>query len=254
MNGYTQEYIIKNVPSLLKGEKGDQGIQGPPGPGADLPLSSNDVIYNGLTLTEVIDQLLYVPLSIATFTTSTLNYEIGTILSSLSVTWSYNKNIVQQTITGPNVISPTLLNSDRSKLLLLNNINSNTDITLTADDNLTDSNAAKTKVLSLKFLNKIYYGKALIPGSFNSSFILSLQGSLASNKTKSFQADAGANEYIWYCIPHSFGTPLFKMNGFDGGMSLVTSITFTNASGYSSLYDIYRSNNPFLGLTNVDAL
>jgi len=60
-----------------------------------------------------------------------------------------------------------------------------------------------------------------------------------------------ASEFIFFCLPTAYGTPTFTVGGFEGGFSLAATITFTNDSGYSEEYKIYKSNLDNLGTTTV---
>lgn len=253
MEQWKRRYILKVDASLSKGDKGDKGDPGDEGSGSiDLPLSSDDVDYRGDTLTDVLDNLLYVPLQIQAFTALPSVYEKGQTITSIQFAWTLNKAIESQSITGSNITSPTLLISDRAKLVTTN-LTSTTIVTLTADDIDSDSNVPKTRTLTIEFLNKIYYGKSII-GTINNAFILALTGELKNNRTKSFNLTTGLNEYIWFASPVAYGIPSFKTNGFDGGLELITTLSFTNASGHTENYYVYRSTNHNLGLTNVDVL
>lgn len=242
------------VPSIAL-TKGDKGDKGDPGSNAIivLPLSSDDVDYNGETLTQVLDGLLYVGLLVNSFTANTTIYEKGQVLTSIQLSWTYNKAIQAQTITGVNVTPPTLIISDRTKLVTLVSVSIDTIITLTADDNVSDAIAAKTATLTISFLNKLYYGKSVI-GTINSAFVLALSNELKATRSKSFTSTTGVAEYIWFACPVAYGLPDFKTNGFDGGFLLAATISFTNASGYTENYYVFRSVNENLGVTNVDVL
>ena len=63
--------------------------------------------------------------------------------------------------------------------------------------------------------------------------------------------NCGEGQYIFYCVPASFGSCSFKVGGFEGGFNKVDTIQFTNASGYTESYDIYKSTNSNLGNTTV---
>jgi len=253
MEEWKRRYIIKEDFNLSKGEKGDQGDPGVSGGGADLPISTDDVDYRGDVLTDIIDALLYLALTIDSFTAATLNYEKGQTLTSIQLTWSYNKAVEVQTITGTNVVSPSLTIGERTKLVTLSNITVDTVITLTADDDVADDNNAKTRTATITFLNKIYYGKSVI-GTVNSAFILALTGELKSSRTKSFSVSTAATEYIWFASPVAYGLPSFKTNGFNGGFDLNTTISLTNASGHTESDYVFRSTNEHLGVTAVDVL
>ena len=50
---------------------------------------------------------------------------------------------------------------------------------------------------------------------------------------------------------HPYGTPVFNVGGFDGGFTKAASISFTNASGYTEEYAVYRSDNSNLGTKTI---
>ena len=59
------------------------------------------------------------------------------------------------------------------------------------------------------------------------------------------------NQYIYYCFPASWGTPTFNVGGFDGGFVKEATIDFTNASGSTSQFVIWRSENANLGSQSI---
>lgn len=247
------KYIIKPDFNLSKGDKGDKGDPGEDG-SFSLPLSTDDVDYRGNILTDIIDQLLYLVLVIETFTSSNILFEKGQVLTSIFLTWTYNKSVESQSITGINVISPSLLITDRNKNVTLSNVSIDTTIILTTDDETSDDNDPKVKTLNLKFANKIYYGKS-ITGTLNSAFVLALpSNSLQLDRFKSFTINAGVSEYGYFASPVAYGLPSFLAGGFVGGIQLEAIISFTNASGYTEDYYIHRTVNDSLGLTTIQAI
>ena len=253
-NDCKRKYVIKFPALVTKGEKGDKGDKGNPGdPTLILPVSTDDVDYRGEVLTDVLDALFYQALTLS-LSASPNTYEKGVVLTSQAVSWSYNKSVQAQSITGVGVVSPTLLLSDRAKVLTLSNVSTNTVITLTADDVLGDDYPQKSTSVTLRFLNRLYYGKALV-GTINSAFVLALSTQpLSSTRQVNFNITTGENEFIWFCCPVAYGTPSFKTNGFNGGLTLEATITLVNASGYSESYNVYKSDNHNLGLTSVEVL
>jgi hypothetical protein len=246
---FKKRYLLKKPPELLQGPPGPQG---PPGSGSDLelPISSDDIDYRGVTLTQKLDDLSYVELVINSFATPVINFEIGQVITSLGVTWSYNKSVSSQTITGP--ITPVVLTAaERSRTLSVSNQSDNFTLVLSALD---ERALNRTRNLSINFLNKIYWGQANQPGSINSAFVISLQNELKGNRQKSFNVNLGANVYAWFAHPVSYGVASVKTNGFDGGFNAPITISFTNASGFTEDYYVYRSEFPNLGVTNVEFL
>ena len=86
---------------------------------------------------------------------------------------------------------------------------------------------------------------------FDSGFILGLTKGLQGSKAKTFTVNAAASQHIYYAIPTRYGTPSFKVGGFEGGFAKAATIDFTNASGYEESYDIWKSDNAGLGSTTV---
>lgn len=113
------------------------------------------------------------------------------------------------------------------------------------------SQAQVTKSVSVQFLNGVYYGAAALPASIDSAFILGLTKTLSASRVSSFKANAGAGEYVWYVLPEGIGKCAFNVGGFDGGFALVDTIQFTNASGFTESYYVYRSDNASLGSVTV---
>lgn len=97
----------------------------------------------------------------------------------------------------------------------------------------------------------MYYGAAAAPSAIDSGFIRGLAKTLRSSKLSSFTVTAGAGQYIYYCVPKRFGTCSFTVGGFDGGFDLAATVSFTNGSGYTEDYYVYRSTNAGLGNTTV---
>ena len=81
--------------------------------------------------------------------------------------------------------------------------------------------------------------------------INSLTKQLSNSKNRTITVNAGAGEYIFYCVPSRLGACSFNVGGFDGGFSKVATVNFTNSDNYAENYDIYKSDNANLGNTNV---
>jgi hypothetical protein len=194
-------------------------------------------------LEEKVADLLYVPISVSSFTNSVGTVEIGSTVESVTLNWSLNKVAVKAEIDNESVAT-----SQNGSLTLSGlSLKSNNSWTIKATD---ERNHTASKSTSVTFLNGVYYGTAV--GTFiDSVFVRSLTKTLRGNKLTSFSANAGASQYIWYCLPTRFGKCSFTVNGFTGGFSLVDTIEFENASGYTESYYIYRSDNANLGSTSV---
>ena len=108
-----------------------------------------------------------------------------------------------------------------------------------------------SNVVNINFLPKVYWGTSEIK-TYDDSFVLGLENStLTSTTQRNINVNASSTEYIYYVLPSSFSQPTFIVNGFEGGFIKEKTISFTNASGYTSNYDIWRSNQKNLGSLTV---
>lgn len=201
------------------------------------------------TVKAALDELLYVPVSITSVTSSTAStQEKGTVLTGVVINWAYNKDdIVSQSINGANLTDLTQRSyTDDSEVT--------TDKTYTVK--VSDGTTEVSKSYSILFKNKVYYGVSEVnaPAEANSAFILGLTGNkYASSKSAvgSFTVNAEAGQYIYYAQPATFTEPVFNIGGFDTTFELYATIDFTNASGYTESYNIYKSGQAGLGSTSA---
>lgn len=213
---------------------------------SDLPYS-NPSYPNITNAQQAFDELLYTAPSIVSFTSvpSVREYEIGSvIIAPITFNWSLNKTVVNQAISNIGNIPVGTFTTKYN-----NSIASNKTFTLTVSDN---KNNTATRSITFSFLYPKYYGAVVEPDVYDNDFILNLSGyKLASSKNGTFNVNAGTNEYIYFCIPIKWGTPTFNVGGFDGGFFKIAEINFTNNSGHTEPYSIWRSDNPSLGSQSV---
>ena len=195
-------------------------------------------------------------------------YEIGTAVTGLDAAWALNKTPAEQTITatgvtgsedtviieniGADVRSTTGLTGNAATqwngVKTQEKTSGTLTVVLTVKD---DRGVAASKTASIQWLNGVYTGAAEAPATIDSAFIRTLTKSLQSGKGKTFTVNAATGAYIWYACPVSYGTPNFNVGGFDGGFSKVATFDFTNSSGYTEEYQVWRSDNAGLGSTTV---
>ena len=219
-----------------------------------LDLQSQNVTYtnNGYTgitnVKEALDYLLYTPLSIKSFNISIDRVlEKGRNVNGCVLNWSYNKTIQEQTLTiGSSVIPLSINNSTYS---YSNVISNNISFTLKAKD---ERNKIVNSTINIVYYNRIYWG-ASSSTTYNNSFLLNelSNSTISDNINRTIQVNATSNQYIYYVIPSRLGTPIFKVGGFEGGFSKVSTISFTNIYNFTENYDIYRSDNVNLGDTTI---
>lgn len=244
-------------PQGPKGEKGDtgeqglQGIQGPKGDKGDPGATTADGVSYGETtvegalneLMEKMADVLYEEIQIASFTNNVGTVEMGSTVNTVVLNWTTNKTPSSLTLDGAAVDAAL-----KTKTIENAGIKANKTYTLKATD---ERDASAQKTTAVNFLNGVYWGVAADASSFDSAFILALTKGLQGSKAKTFTVNAGTGQHIYYALPARYGTPAFKVGGFDGGFAKAGTIQFTNASGYTESYDIWKSDNASLGNTTV---
>lgn len=99
---------------------------------------------------------------------------------------------------------------------------------------------------------KIFWGISSSPAN-TEAFVEALASSqLSTNQSVAFTVNATGANKIYFAHPTRYGTPTFTVGGFVGGFILRSStISITNAQGYTENYSLWESVNPGLGTTNV---
>ena len=166
--------------------------------------------------------------------------QIGSTVSP-KLTWNYTHSTVKRQTINNEAIENTL----RTKTFT--GVTTTTTYTLAATSN---SDVKKSKSATITFANGVYYGKSTT-SIYDSALISGLTKELSNSKNRTITVNAGAGEYIFYCIPSRLGACSFNVGGFDGGFSKVATVNFTNSDNYQENYDIYKSDNSNLGNTNV---
>jgi hypothetical protein len=192
-----------------------------------------------ITVAAALDHLLYVPLVINAFTNTVNVVEIGATVSSVQLDWVYNKSVTSQHLSvGPSSLDVSLRDYTDSS-----SYTSNKTYTLYASDGTTSLTAST----SLIFRPRNYYGQSA-SSTLNNSGVLALASNpLASGKGLSLSNYVISSAYMWFCYPAGYGTANFTVNGLANTAWTLTTLSLTNASGYTQNYYCYRSNNVLNG-------
>lgn len=225
----------------MKGEKGDPGATT-----ADGVSYKDSNVANALDeLTKRMDDVQYTPIQITSFSNNVNTAEMGSTVNTVVLNWGYNKEPKKATLDGSGLDVKL-----RTKTIEGAGIKSNKTYTLTATD---DREAKATKTTAITFLNGVYYGVGTaVGGAINNDFVKGLTKKLSGSKAGSFTVNATEGNYIYYALPKRLGTPTFFVGGFEGGFALEKTFEYTNPSGYTESYDVYKSTNAGLGSTKVD--
>ena len=188
----------------------------------------------------------YVPISITSFKNSLSGkYELGTtVTDEVKLTWAFNKTPKALTLNGS-----TVSTTSTGKTIASNTYSETTSWTLKATG---DNGETDTETVYLNFYPAVYYGTSSST-TYNQSLIKSLTKELSNSHKTSFNVNAGAGQYIYYCVPDDFRTPDFYFNElqFAGGITQVaTGVNYTVGST-TLKYTIYRSDYPNLGSNKI---
>ncbi|SMF96024.1 hypothetical protein SAMN02949497_3404 [Methylomagnum ishizawai] len=182
---------------------------------------------------QALDTLLYVAPQ-ASITNSVGTVEIGSTVAAVTLDWTVNKAIIGQSIAapGPGTIDPALRTLALSGL----HLTADTTFTLAVDDG-THTASAATPVL---FRHRRRWGVSAqaVP---DAALIDALAGAeFAAGRTQS-RSFSPSGQYLYFAWPSSFGTPVFLVNGLLNTAWVKTTVGYTNPSGYTANFDVYRS-------------
>lgn len=190
----------------------------------------------------ILSKIDYVKPSITSFTAtpSTTVYEIGQKVTSLVFKWTTNKDITSQTLTGCTLADETVRTATYDT-----EISANKTFTLS----ISDGQNTDSKNFSVAFQNKVYYGSKALQDIFDSAFVLGLStNKFSTTKAGTYNVNVATDEYAFIAYPKSFGQiTSAKIGGFDTDLENCGDISFTNASGYTSTYNIVRTKRSGLG-------
>lgn len=196
------------------------------------------------TLEEQMGDLLYKAIAFTGGSATPGEAEIGASVASVVLKWSTNKTPTTLALDG------TALGTTETTRTMTGPFTTNKTWALKATD---ERGATATRNLALTFKNKVYWGVGTATGAgITDAFVLGLSGKqFATGRGRTFTANAGAGQYIYYVFPKAWGTPTFKVGGFEGGFALDREWEHTNASGGKVQYQAWRSTNASLGNTTV---
>jgi hypothetical protein len=199
-------------------------------------------------LDKLFNKVYYIEPKITSFTLTppTDTYEIGTVISAgtLSFSWSANKEIKSQSLTDCSITS-----EDRDAVYEADLSNTKTFVLTISDGEKTATSSKK-----ISFLNKGYWGSAAVPDEYNSEFILNLNtNKFVSSKSGTYSINVLSGEYGFLALPTSFGTiSTVWIGGFEVEIETVATIAFTNASGNTNSYNIYKTTRSGLGSIQLE--
>ena len=173
-------------------------------------------------------------------------FEMGTTITApITFTWTTNKAITSQTLTGC-----TLADASVRTAIYNTNVTADKTFTLSVSDG---ENSASSSV-SYKFLNKVYYGSASEQDSYDSDFILGLANNKFATSIKgSYPITVESGQFGYIACPKSFNAPSeCYIGGFLTTLENAGEISFTNASGGVATYTILKTGKSGLGSLTME--
>lgn len=205
---------------------------------AQIPSASN--VESALDT--IISKIYYVEPKVDSFTMapSTTDYEIGQSVSDIVFNWTYNKDVVSQTLTDCALADATVRTATAAGPYTATKT-----FTLSASDGEKTATATKT----ISFRHKVYWGSAASAATYDSAFILALSGKkFATNYKGTYSMNVATGEYGFLAYPNSWGmVSSWYIGGFETETFDCGTVEFTNASGNTTTFRIVRTTQPGLG-------
>lgn len=191
-------------------------------------------------------------IEIYSFDNNQTEVEIGNTVQNVTLNWTLNRDpssisILKSTGETINIEDVT----DRSINLSDQSIISDTSFTLKAKD---ENDVETSSITYIHFLNGVYNGVSVEVSEedIDDGFIETLTKTLSNTRECIFTVNPGVEQYIYFALPTRLGTPHFYVGGLEGGFEQVKTFSFTNSSGGSEQYIVYKSVNSNLGSTIVE--
>ena len=134
-------------------------------------------------------------------------FEMGTTITApITFTWTTNKAITSQTLTGCTL-------TDASVRTAIYNTNVTTDKTFTLS--VSDGKNSASSSVSYKFLNNIFWGSAATAETYDSAFIRALSNKkLASAVKGTYSFNIASGEYGFWAVPSNMTISSVWIGGF----------------------------------------
>lgn len=205
-------------------------------------ISADKVSVTNAPLTnqqQVNDRLLYVALGCTGFG-ATVGVQLkGSTLANVTLNWSYNKDVVSQTVVG--VVQAVGLRT----VTFAAGITATTGYSLSASDGTASINANT----AVYFSNDRFWFVGM-PGLNVPPAGAAMDRPAGETRSIQFTLNAGAEQKIYYMRPARLGAGSYSVGGFTGGFAERT-VAYTNAAGFTEDYIIAESTNTGLGATTV---
>ena len=199
-----------------------------------------------LALDALFNKVYYVkPICSLSASPSGGTFEMGTTISApITFTWTTNKDIKSQTLTGCTL-------ADESVRTATYNTNVTSDKTFTLS--ISDGENSASSSVSYKFLNNVFWGSASTTETYDSAFISALSNKkLASAVKGTYSFNIASGEYGFWAVPSNMTISSVWIGGFEVTVDDLGTISYTNAHGYTRNYKLYKTGKASLGAISAE--
>lgn len=179
---------------------------------------------------QALDKLFYVAPKINSFTNNVGIVEKGQTITSVTLNWNLNKTPTIQTIDGT-AVDVSLRTQTLDGLTLM----ADKSYALSVGDGQNTANSST----SVTFRNRRIYGVST-NDTLNNANLNSMTYDYNNGRGQNRTFNCSGH-YMYFAYPASYGTASFLVNGLSSTAWVESEQTYTNPSGYSELYKIYRS-------------
>ena len=172
-------------------------------------------------------------------------FEMGTTISApITFTWTTNKAITSQTLTGCTL-------ADASVRTSIYNTNVTADKTFTLS--VSDGENSTSSSVSYKFLNNVFWGSASTAETYDSAFISALSNKkLASTVKGTYSFNIASGEYGFWAVPSNMTISSVWIGGFEVTVDDLGTVSYTNSQGYTRDYKLYKTGKASLGAISAE--
>ena len=199
-----------------------------------------------LALDALFNKVYYVkPICSLSASPSGGTFEMGTTISApITFTWTTNKDIKSQTLTGCTL-------ADESVRTATYNTNVTSDKTFTLS--ISDGENSASSSVSYKFLNNVFWGSASTAETYDSAFIRALSNKkLASAVKGTYSFNIANGEYGFWAVPSNMTISSIWIGGFEVTVDDLGIISYINAQGYTRDYKLYKTGKASLGAISAE--
>lgn len=176
--------------------------------------------------------------NILTFSNTSPTNEVGSTVAAVTLNW---------TLSGSTPTSQSINQGIGTIAVGVLTANYATPMTVDKTFTLTVANSmgTDTATTTVRFMLKAYWGASTRPFMDDSS-IGNLSGEFGSSRARTKTVTCNG-QYMYFCYPFTWGAATFTVNGLLNTAWQQTLGDFTNPSGHTETYRIYRSDNLLTG-------